>query len=238
MPKTLLQAVNATLKRARIIQGDAGEIKSFTDSARQNDIDLMLQLWNEVIDRMYGEGLFAQGTDTDTITLVDDTSNTARTEYSLASDFEGFAVDKIIDQTNSRVMTPYDGGYSQMFSDQINPANYTGFPLHYVVNPSTGDLRISTHPQEAGAVYTYVYKKRLTITNATDIFPFSDTIVDALVPAVVWLYRRDKQIDFDQSSFDENYNRAVAIINPHPNKTRYGRRSAGTHHHGRHGHHG
>ena len=99
MAKTFLQAVNATLKRARIIQGDAGDLTSFTDSARQNDVDLTIQLWNEVIHRMYNEGLFSQGTDEDTITL---TLN--EREYSLASDFEEFANERLIDQTNSQVM--------------------------------------------------------------------------------------------------------------------------------------
>lgn len=240
MPKTLLQAVNSTLKRARIIQGDAGELTSFTDSQRQNDIDLVIQLWNEIIHQMYGDGLFAIGTDEDTITLVDDTNNTARTEYSLASDFEEFAMNVMTDQTNGRIMTPYPGGYSQMFSDQINPTNFTGIPLHYTINPSTGDLRLSAHPQtgDAGGIYTYVYKKRLSFTAETCIFPFSDTVVDSLVPAVVWLYRRDKQLDFDQREFNKAYNRAVSIISPFPNKKTYGRRSAGTLHHHHHGHAG
>lgn len=240
MPKTLLQAVNSTLKRARIIQGDAGDLTSFTDSQRQNDIDLVIQLWNEIIHQMYGDGLFAIGTDEDTITLVDDTNNTARTEYSLASDFEEFAMDVMNDQTNSRIMTPYRGGHSQMFADQINPTNFTGIPRHYTINPSTGDLAVSSHPQASGAggVYKYVYKKRLSFTVETCVFPFSDTVVDSLVPAVVWLYRRDKQQDFDQKEFNKAYNRAVSIISPFPDKTTYGRRSAGTlrHHHG-HGHH-
>ncbi len=239
MPKTLLQAVNATLKRARIIQGDAGEIASFTDSARQNDIDLVLQLWNEIIHRMYGEGLFAKGTDQDTIVLVDDTNNTVRTEYSLASDFEEFAMNVMNDQTNGRIMTPYPGGYTQMFVNQINPTNFTGIPLHYTINPSTGDLAVSSHPQAdaVGVVFTYVYKKRLSFTVETCLFPFSDTVVDSLVPAVVWMYRRDKQQDFDQKSFNQAYNRAVSIISPFPNNTRYGRRNSSRHHH-HHQHHG
>lgn len=225
MAKTLLQAVNATLKRARIIQGDAGEITSFTDSSRQNDIDLVIQLWNEVIHRMYGQGLFAKGTSEDTITLVDDSSNTARTEYSLASDFEEFANNVMVDQTNNRRMSPYPGGYSRMFTEQLNPTNYTGFPQHYSVNPSTGDLSINTHPQEAGAVYRYIYKKRISVEKITSLFPFSDTVVDSLVPVVVWMYRRDKQIDFDEKALNTEYNIAVSILSPLPNATEYGRRS-------------
>lgn len=218
--------MNASLKRARVIQGDAGELTSFTDSARQNDIDLTIQLWNELITDMYGMGLFKIGTDEDTITLVDDSSNTQRTEYSLASDFEEFANDVMVDQTNGREMFPYPGGYSKMFRDQIIPSNFNGVPGHYTINPSTGDLYLSTHPtaEEVGVVFRYIYKKRLAISLITDIFPFSDTVVDALVPAVVWNYRRDKQQDFDEKEFDKAFSKAVSILDPSPNRTRYGRR--------------
>lgn len=236
MAKTFLQAVNATLKRVRIIQGDAGNLTSFTDSTRQNDIDLVIQLWNEVIHKMYGQGLFAKGTAVDSITLADDSGNTDRTEYSLASDFEEFANNIMVDQTNNRSMTPYPGGYSQMFVDQGNPTNHTGFPRHYSVNPSTGDLSVSTHPQESGSIYKYMYKKRISVDAITDVFPFSDTVVDSLVPVVAWMYRRDKQIDFDQASLDREYNIAVSMLNPLPNSTRYGRRSSPHHHY--HIHHG
>ena len=48
MAYTLLNAVNLTLKRVRIIQGDVGELTSLTDSGRQADVDIMVQAWNEV----------------------------------------------------------------------------------------------------------------------------------------------------------------------------------------------
>ena len=55
-----IQAMNAALKRVRVIQGDAGDLvtstvgstatgaiatDAFTDSGRQVQIDLMIQLW-------------------------------------------------------------------------------------------------------------------------------------------------------------------------------------------------
>ena len=60
-----MQAINATLKRTRVIQGDAGELATstvtstatglvatgaFTDSGRQVQIDLAIQLWQEAFD--------------------------------------------------------------------------------------------------------------------------------------------------------------------------------------------
>ena len=53
MAYTLLDAVNLSLKRVRVIQGDAGVLTTLTDSARQADIDIMIQAWNEIISDLY-----------------------------------------------------------------------------------------------------------------------------------------------------------------------------------------
>ena len=73
MAVTFLQAVNETLKRVRVIQGDAGELVTstiastatgavatgaFTDSGRQTEIDLAIQLWQEGLHEIYAMGLF------------------------------------------------------------------------------------------------------------------------------------------------------------------------------------
>ena len=61
MAITFLAAINASLKRVRVIQGDAGELATstvtstatgltatgaFVDSGRQVQIDLMIMMWN------------------------------------------------------------------------------------------------------------------------------------------------------------------------------------------------
>ncbi len=47
MAQTLLQAVNAILKRTAIVAGDAGALTTLTDSARQVSIDQAVQVINE-----------------------------------------------------------------------------------------------------------------------------------------------------------------------------------------------
>ena len=93
--------MNASLKRVRVIQGDAGELTTstvtstatgliatgaFEDSGRQVQIDLMIQLWQEAQHVVYSLGMYASGVSTATIALVADTNS-----YALPSDFERMA---------------------------------------------------------------------------------------------------------------------------------------------------
>ncbi|KKK67927.1 hypothetical protein LCGC14_2949200 [marine sediment metagenome] len=43
MPYSFLEATNETLKRTGDIAGDAGDLTSFTDSARQTTVDVALK---------------------------------------------------------------------------------------------------------------------------------------------------------------------------------------------------
>jgi len=51
-----LVAVNDTLRRVGVIAGDAGELTTFTDTARQREIDIVTQAWNEVCHELYDLG--------------------------------------------------------------------------------------------------------------------------------------------------------------------------------------
>ena len=59
MAYTFLNAVNIVLKRVSAIKGDAGELTSFVDTARQIDIDQARLAWNDLIQSFYSQGLFS-----------------------------------------------------------------------------------------------------------------------------------------------------------------------------------
>ncbi len=101
MAIVFLQAVNATLKRTRTIQGDAGELATstvtttatgavatdaFTDSGRQVQIDLAIQLWQEALHAMYDLSLLGDEGASATVNLA-----SGQREYDLPSDFERMA---------------------------------------------------------------------------------------------------------------------------------------------------
>ncbi len=85
MAYTLLNAVNATLKRVKIISGVSGELTLLTDTARQQYIDTALQVWNEILHEIYSrtEEPYPLDSAESTITLM-----TGTREYNLPSDLE------------------------------------------------------------------------------------------------------------------------------------------------------
>ncbi len=197
MAYTFLNGVNAVLKRAQVIQGDSGALTTFTDSGRQHWVDNVIQIWNEAVRQLLIRNAINGEVKEGTVTLVSDSG--ARTEYSLPSDFEQFTGDDkrntvFVCQTVNHVVTPYPGGYIRMYRDQPKPANFTGRPNYFAINPVTGKIRFDTNPQDgqAGEIYTYLYDKRINLSATTDTFPFSDTVVDELVPAVAEIFRQDK----------------------------------------------
>ena len=188
MPYTLLQVVNKCLRRLSIVQGDAGELSALSSPQFQTDVDVLVQAINETIDDLYGAKGRPQSVGTATITLADGTR-----EYALAADCERIIgrPPALIDEGSGRFMTEYPGGYEQMVSDQLIPANYTGRPLYFVVEPVAALLRLDRAPTaaEAGEVYRYRYFKTISLTAAAATFPFSDRIADNLVPAFCEKYK-------------------------------------------------
>lgn len=193
MAYTLLNAINLVFKRVGTVAGDATAITSLTDSARQRDIDVCIQVWNEAIRAIYDLGQFAGETSQGSITLV-----TGQREYDWASDFEQIAGDNENEQvficaTNNLRLTPYPGGYQAMFNAQPNPANWQGTPYRWADNTNTKKIRVDYTPttSENGLVYTYNYTKRQNLSLAADTFPFSDSVVDQLVSPVSEVYRQE-----------------------------------------------
>lgn len=236
MAIVFLQAVNATLKRTRTIQGDAGELATstvtstatgliatgaFTDSGRQVQIDLAIQLWQEAEHLLYAHGLFPNEAATATISLATDGTR----EYSMPSDFERFPDDNGVFRavTAGLIITEYPGGYSQMLRDQVTASDYTGDPNHFAVSPVDGSIRFDRGFGRA-LTLNALYEKRLTLTStmATETLPFPDTVADALVPVVAEAHNRIMKKEFDSAQFEGSLVRAVMGVRRTGRKSRYG----------------
>lgn len=226
MAYTLLQAVNLNLKRAGLIAGATTVLTSLTDTARQRDIDTSIQIWNEAIRAIFSYRNFPGETAQASVTLTD-----GGREYSLASDFEQFAGDSDADRvftcaSNRLKVWPYPGGYQQMFVDQPNPADFTGLPMLYAINTNNGTVRFdrTQTSSEAGLVYTYNYVKRSNVQSATDTFPFSDSVVDELVPVVAQLYSLDiNKTARDPISSSNGFKIALQLAAKSGQRSQYGR---------------
>ena len=209
MAKSFLTAVTETLKRVNIVQG-TDPLDSLTKSSIQTDIDTAKQIWNELIDDLYGKSdtPLPQVAKEATITL-----QTGTREYSLPTDLEQITW-PLINEVNGYTIDPYYGGYEKLRRDQLQPSKWEGRPLYAVVSPITGLLRMDRIPtaSENGVEYKLLYVRRIEMANASDTFPFSDDVVDALVPAVAELWRRQRNQDFDAPIFRRSYARALETL--------------------------
>ena len=88
----------------------------------------------------------------------------------------------------------------------------TGIPHRGAINPVDGTLFLDTAPtaEDAGNVYTYQYKKDLSLEDATDTVPFEDNVFRAMVPAWVQLWKRDRRKEFDQDAKSNGTDKVIA----------------------------
>lgn len=192
MALTFLQAVNLVFKRAGIVAGDTSAITSFTDDSLQLAIDRCTQIWNEALQELFILKVFPIQVKQGSITLVTDQQS-----YSLASDFESMAGNTYENRifkcaAKNLVLYEYPGGYVQLYRDRPNFSNYNGQPQGWAIDPTQSlTVYTDTLPKSGqnGDVYTYLYNKTILLSTTTDTFPFSDTIVYSLVPAVADLLR-------------------------------------------------
>lgn len=209
MAKTLLTAVNDTLKRVKQIQGDAGNLTTFIDSPRQNYIDTAIQIWNEMIVELYTiSDLPLPGeVGSSPLTL------TAAREYALPANLEQIRY-PLIDEVNGRFIVEYPGGFEAMRRDQPQPSTYQGTPNFAVINPETGLLRLDVAPvgDTIGEIYQMIFDKTILLTSTTDVFPFQDSVVDALMPAVAEMWKKEQQNSFDAGIFGLHLGRAARLI--------------------------
>lgn len=207
---TLLNGVNAVLKKRKLVEGDATALTSLTDSSRQLYIDSAIALWNEAIDELYTtmNTPLPKEQATTTITLVNGTR-----DYTLPSDLVQIRW-PLIDETNGQVIEEYPGGYDQMRRDQLIPSNFTGLPIYGAISPVDEKLYFDRIPQstEAGLVYTLAYDKDLALATESDTFPFSDAVYRALVPVVAEFMRRDFDSASDPATIRLGIGRASRLI--------------------------
>lgn len=226
MAYTFLQAVNATLKRNGLIAGDSGSLSSFTDSARQTEIDVTIQVWNEAMHRLYARYAFQGEVKEGTVTLATDTR-----EYAVPSDFERMAGEtyetRVMVNTEGHILYEYKGGYLQMYADQPDPSDFTGQPSYWALNLTNNKFRMNTTPQsgENGDAYTFLYEKRISMSATTDTFPFDDTIVDSLMPVVAAVTKLSRNGDVSEEAWAaQGFKDAVKLIAQSKRRSAYGLR--------------
>ena len=214
MSYSLLDAVNRVLKRVKVISGVNGELSSLTDSPRQTYIDVAVQIINESIHELYSvnEKPMPMESATQNVTLVNGTR-----EYALSPIPEAIRF-PLIDTTNGRYIFEYIGGYERMRMEQPQPDNFQGTPRWACINPTNDKLRFDVTPQatEDGLVYELLYDKRLSLSAATDTFPFSDTVVDSLVPAWAQMWSREQKNSFDENIYLMSFGRASRYLTQRP----------------------
>lgn len=220
MATTLLSAVNSVLRRARVINLPEETLSSLTINSLQVDIDMCVDAINDVLREMYCMlDLAPYETKQGTITLVE-----GQREYDFETDFEVMASEVFMNQSDGDFLLAYPGGYEAMFTQQNQPDNYTGNPSAWTTNPITNKIRLDREPtaEHVGDVYTYLYTTEVRLSVAADVFPFSDAVTRALIPAFAESYREDAALeDFNIARKMEAMSFAVALLNHRPNQNRY-----------------
>lgn len=214
MAKTLLQGVNDVFKRLNLIAGDSGELSSLTDSARQQWIDVAVQVWNEALEELYStaEMSFPQELAENTITLVTDDR-----DYALETDLAQLVEQQgvyFVDETNNHFIFKYAGTYEDLVIDQVDPSTFVGLPSFAVIRPTDGQAYMDRIPtaEENGRVYKYRYHKDVSLSAAANTFPFTDTVYRAMIPAVSQLWLRDQRNTFDGEIFVASMGRASRLL--------------------------
>ncbi len=221
---TFLVAVNETLKRASVIQGSSGELTTFTDTARQTEVDMMLSSWNDVIDQLYSTpGIVRENLAEGSVTIG------VGVEYAVPSDFVSMAGNPI-NEANSHELMPYPGGFVAMDKARPDPDDFQGLPSFWVLSGINGNFVIDVTPtaSESGDVYKFLYKKAINLTATGDTFPFDDEVVRALQDAVwqTWVLRRKSREDFLETVFQASFARAASMVRSGPVMVGYGARRA------------
>ena len=209
MAKALLDAINEVFKRTNNIQGDAAALTSLTDSARQHEIDVTIQVINEGIDELYSQSHIQMPNQQaeSTITLVAGTRS-----YTLPTNLVSI-IFPLRDKVNTTFIWLYPEGYNGLL-DYDPDQTFTGLPYWAAISPINGQLFMSCTPtaNENGRVFTYQYEKDLALALATDTVPFDNTVFRAMVPAWVQLYKREMRNEFDQQLYQMAMGRASRYL--------------------------
>ena len=211
--KTLLDCVNETLKRVKVINSN-GLLASLTNTGKQLYIDIAVQVINETIDQLYADikeprpNVLSEST----ITLV-----TGDRDYVLATDLTLLHY-PLLDETNGQYIVEYPGGYMELVNSQSQPANYTGLPQLGAIRPTDGELYLDRIPtsDENGKIYKYRYSKDTELSLYTDTVPFNDTIFRALIPAFAEKWKLENKKEFNGGVFKRSIGTAARYLRKTP----------------------
>ncbi len=141
--------------------------------------------------------------------------------YTLASDLLRIRW-PMIDKTNTQWLKEYPGGYNaELVGDPEQ--DDTGLPHWGAIRPTDGKLYLDRAPaaEDVGKVYTYQYDKSLRITTAAATVPFNDDVFDAMVPAWVQLFKRERRNEFDEALYQLSVGRASRLLTQRQMRTHY-----------------
>lgn len=208
--KTLLDCVNDTLRRVKIIAGDNAVLTTLTQSGKQIFIDLAVQVWTEEIEQLYSSCEMSMPNElgSDSITLV-----TGTRAYALAADMVQLNW-PLLNQTSGHYIHEHPGGYVDLWRSQAIPANYTGQSQTAAIRPSDGYLYLDTVPtsDENGDIYAYTYDKDVSLSLATDMVPFGDAVYRALLPAVAEKWKFEQHNKFEPAIYKQAFGRAARLL--------------------------
>ena len=218
---TLLDMVNNTMRRAGLIDSVDEVLADLTEDALQVDIDMMIDAINDVIREMHSiADLLPWQTSIGTITLADGTK-----EYAGPTNFMAMSSSRLQRLDEGMFISPYKGGYEQMFHDQTDPSQYTGQPTEWALNPVTDTIRLNATPgaSEAGHVYSFLYSAEIYMSTAAQEFPFNDAVTHALQPAIVEAYRQMSDGDEEYSPITKvrSLSQAIKRLTHAPDRERY-----------------
>lgn len=219
MAKTLLQEVNAVLKKARLITGAQTALTTLTVSAMQTDIDNVISSINICLLDLCRAGLDINTETQGTITLA-----LGVREYDVASNYIDMADEVFINETRGFRITPYPGGFHAMRLEQSIPTSYTGLPQQWAFNTTNNKFRMDNTPTaaEVGLAYNYLYDGSVVMSLATDVFPLRDDAVIAMEDAMLQVFQRHAKKQFDQAAYQISMGRAAQLAAQMPLKTHYG----------------
>lgn len=227
MAYSFLTAVNNSLKRVGVIQGSTGSLTSFTNSAFQVDIDVMIMSWNETLQEIAALPILVPGfADQGTYNLV-----LGQKEYALPVGASGAQLEtvKLITNVTFRwALDEYEGGYDQMVRDQPDPSLFQGNPMKWCINPGNNKIRYDFTPNSqvffGGAVKHNIDGAiRISLQNPADTFTVSDTVVDQLVRPVAMVFARErKKGDWSREAFLSALTTAVSYAGKQQPRSQYG----------------
>ena len=213
--KTLLNGVNDILQSDRLLSS-SNALSSLTDSARQPWIDQAVQIINRVMLDVYDvAGEMPQEGGSSTITLA-----TGDRSYALASDLVQMRW-PLRDESNGTYI--YEIGFYELVNNQPQPANYTGVPSYGAIDPENGELYLDRIPTAAenGLVYAYDYDKDITVSAASDTFPFTDSAWQPFMDAAKELWKRENNLQFDSALYAQRVGNAVSMMTLRQRATSY-----------------